>query len=343
MRRLMTLGALGVGGYLAWRALQPRYSFRHRIVLITGGSRGLGLVMARHLAAAGARLGLMARDQDELDHVAFELRSRGISVAVTAGDVKNRADVRRFVQESRRALGPIDVLINDAGVIGVGPLGEMTEDDFETAMRTHFWGALYTTLEVLPEMKARRQGRVVNITSIGGKIAVPHMLPYTASKFAAVGLSEGLRAELAHHGITVTTVCPGLLRTGSHLNAEFKGRHTEEYAWFALANAVPGLSMSAERAARKILDACARGDAEVVLTWPAKLAVVAHGFAPGFVSDAMALINEHILPAPGGVGRQRVKGRDSRSLLPDALTVLSDRAAAANNELGETPMATESR
>ena len=140
---------------MLWRALKPRYDFRDRTVLITGGSRGLGLVIARQLAAKGARLGLMARDQDELDQAAFELRSHGTRVSVTAGDLKDREDVRRFVGESRSALGPIDVLINDAGVIGVGPLDEMTEVDFDLAMRTHFWGALYTTLEVLPEMKTR--------------------------------------------------------------------------------------------------------------------------------------------------------------------------------------------
>jgi NAD(P)-dependent dehydrogenase (short-subunit alcohol dehydrogenase family) len=342
MRRLI-LGAAAVGGYLAWRALKPRYDFRNRTVLITGGSRGLGLVLARQLAAAGARLGLMARDQDELDAAAFELRSHGARVSVTAGDVKDRAAIRRFVGEARAALGPIDVLINDAGIIGVGPLEEMTEADFEAAMRTHFWAGLYAVWEVLPEMKDRRHGRIVNIASIGGKIAVPHMLPYTASKFAAVGLSEGLRAELAKYGIVVTTVCPGLMRTGSHLNAEFKGRHDEEYAWFALGNAIPGLSMSAERAARQIIGACARGDAELVLTVPAKIAVAVHGISPSLVSNAMAVVNRLVLPKPGGVGPTRVKGKASRGLLPDAVTALSDRAAARNNELRHTPLATESR
>jgi len=343
MRNLLMAGAAGVGGYMLWRALKPRYDFRDRTVLITGGSRGLGLVIARQLAAKGARLGLMARDQDELDQAAFELRSHGTRVSVTAGDLKDREDVRRFVGESRSALGPIDVLINDAGVIGVGPLDEMTEVDFDLAMRTHFWGALYTTLEVLPEMKTRGQGRIVNITSIGGKVSVPHLLPYCASKFAAVGLSEGLRGELSKFGITVTTVCPGLMRTGSHLNAEFKGRNDEEYAWFALGNAIPGLSMSADRAASKIIAACALGDAELVLTLPAKLAVALQGICPNLVADMTTLVNRHILPGPGGVGPERVKGKASRGLLPDVITTLSDRAAAQNNELRRTPLATESR
>src|SRR5262249_27423888 len=168
--------------------------------------------------------------------------------------------------------------------------------DYEEAMRTHYWAALYTSLEVIPEMKARRTGRIVNISSIGGKIAVPHLLPYTGSKFALTGLSQGLRAELAKYGIAVTTICPCLIRTGSHLNAEFKGRHEEEYAWFAAGGSFPGFSMNAECAARKILDACARGDAEVVLGLPAKLAVAAFGICPNLTSAVLSLADRWIMP-----------------------------------------------
>jgi short-subunit dehydrogenase len=182
-------------------------------------------------------------------------------------------------------------------------------------------------------MKARRAGRIVNVASIGGKVAVPHLLPYSAGKFALVGLSDGLRAEVARYGVTVTTVCPGLLRTGSHLNAEFKGQHDKEYAWFALGNGLPGFSMSAETAARKILAACARGDAEAVLGWPAQLAAAARALFPNLVADALALVNRVLLPDPGGIGSGVARGRDSRGRLPAFATALTDRAAARNNEV----------
>jgi short-subunit dehydrogenase len=342
-KNLLLVGAAGAAGYLAWRALKPRYDFRDKTVLVTGGSRGLGLVLARQLAERGARLGLMARDEAELNRAADELRHRGADVSTTVGDLKDRVDIRRFIADARRNLGPIDVLINNAGIIGVGPLEEMREEDFEVAMRTHFWASLYTALEVVPEMKARRRGRIVNVTSIGGKVAVPHMLPYTTSKFAQVGLSAGLRAELAKDGIVVTTVVPGVMRTGSHLNAEFKGHHDEEYAWFALGTGIPGFSVNAERAASRILAACARGDAECILTLPARLAVALQGLCPNLVEDMAALANRLVMPEPGGVGPRPVKGKDSRGVLPDAATTLSDRAAVENNELRRTPMATDRR
>ena len=114
--------------------------------------------------------------------------------------------------------GQIDVLINNAGVIQTGPLENMIIEDFENAMKIHFWAPLYTMLSVIPDMKARRVGRIVNIASVGGKVSVPHIVPYSASKFALVGLSSGFRHEMKKYGIKVTTINPGLTRSGSNFN-----------------------------------------------------------------------------------------------------------------------------
>ena len=162
--------------------------------------------------------------------------------------------------------GQVDILVNNAGIIEVGPVQNMARSDFEDALAVDFWGVLDPILAVLPQMRARKSGRIVNITSIGGKVAFPHLLPYVAAKFAATGLSEGLRAELARDGITVTTIVPGLLRTGSYGNALFKGDKPGEYAWFGLGDNLPGGSISAERAAREIVTATRRGEAERILS-----------------------------------------------------------------------------
>jgi short-subunit dehydrogenase len=239
-----------------------------------------------------------------------------------------------MAHEVCESLGPIDVLINNAGIIQVGPAELMTIEDYEEAMRVHFWGPLYTTLATLPNMRQRRWGRIVNVSSIGGKVSVPHLIPYNVSKFALVGFSEGLRTELAKDNILVTTVCPGLMRTGSPHHALFKGQHRAEFTWFSLGDALPGLSMSAERAARQILQACQRGEAEVVLSLPAKLATTFHALFPGLTADLLGLANTFLLPGPGGIGTTRVQGSDSHSpLSPSWLTTLSDRAAQRNNEV----------
>ena len=228
--------------------------FGGRIVLITGGSRGLGLVMARKLAAQGARLVLIARDERELDRAKRMLEEEyGAQVLAVRCDVRRQADVRAAVAHILDRLGHVDVLINNAGVIQVGPLEHMEHQDFENAMATHFWGPLHLMLELIPSMRRRGFGRIVNISSIGGRIAVPHLAPYAASKFALTGLSDAVRAELAPHGIRVTTVCPGLMRTGSPVNAQVKGQHQAEYAWFAIADSLPGFSISAGHAADQIL------------------------------------------------------------------------------------------
>jgi short-subunit dehydrogenase len=333
MNRSFKLAALAAGGYLAYRLLRSRYDFDGKHVVVTGGSRGLGLVLARQLVDAGARLSICSRDPNELARALDELESRGGRIAAIECDVTDPARVREFFAVARRRNGPVDILINNAGVIRVGPMEAMRAGDYEQSLRTYFWAVLHTVNEVVPEMKARRSGRIVNIASIGGKIAIPHLLPYTTGKFALVGYSNGLRVELARHGIVVTTVCPGLMRTGSHLNAEFKGHHEEEYAWFAAGAGMPFFSMSAECAARKILAACAHGDSEVVLGLPAKVAVAAQAACPNLTASILSIVNNRIFPEEGGIGTAVAKGRESRGGLDPAITALADRAAAQNNEL----------
>jgi NAD(P)-dependent dehydrogenase (short-subunit alcohol dehydrogenase family) len=330
------LAASGVGFFLATRAVARRwgkYDLRDKVVLITGGSRGLGLVMARQLLRQGARVAICARDALELERARGHLGQNHGRVLTVPCDIADREQVHAMVGAVQQYFGRIDVLINNAGTIQVGPMEIMTLDDYEEAMRVHFWGPLETILAVLPGMRQRREGRIVNITSIGGKVSMPHLLPYNASKFAVVGLSEGLRAELAKDSIWVTTVCPGLMRTGSPRNAFFKGQHRAEYTWFSISDALPIVSQSAERAAGQIIAACQRGDAEVVLSLPAKLATVLHGLFPGRTADLLGLANTLLLPGPGGIGTARMPGKDSASQLsPSWLTRLSDRAAQQNNE-----------
>lgn len=329
------LTALGAGAFFAARALfrqSNSYSFRDRVVLITGGSRGLGLLIARELAREGARLAICARDEDELQRAQEELSQRAEVIGIPC-DITDHQQVEAFVQAAQNHFGQIDVLINNAGTINVGPMDVMTLEDYEQAMRAHFWGPLYAVLAVLPEMRRRGAGRIVNISSIGGKISVPHLLPYSASKFALVGLSEGLRAELRKDGILVTTICPGLMRTGSPRNASFKGRHEAEYAWFKISDSLPLISMDARRAARQIIDAARHGDAEVVLSIQAKAAAIFHGIFPGLTADILGLVNQ-LLPQAGGIGAAREKGRESESPLSRSwLTALTDRAAQENNQI----------
>jgi NAD(P)-dependent dehydrogenase (short-subunit alcohol dehydrogenase family) len=333
------VGAVGVGAALLARAWRQRgsYDFAARSVLITGGSRGLGLVIARELADQRARLTLVARDEDELARAADDIRSRQpfADVLTIAADVRSRADADRAISQALEAYGRIDVLINNAGVIQVGPVDHMKLADYEDAMRTHFWGPLHMIMSALPHMRQQGEGRVVNVSSVGGRIAVPHLVPYSASKFALVGLSDGLRYELARHNVTVTTVCPGLMRTGSPVNAMFKGQRPHEYAWFAIADSLPLSSVSATRAARQIVEACRRGDAELVITVQAKLAILARTLAPELFAEVMAFLNR-LLPGPAADGDRAEPGYANESDWagpPARLTAPTYRAAHANNEL----------
>jgi len=319
---------------LVARGMRNRHGieFAGRVVVITGGSRGLGLVLARQFAAEGARLCLLARDAEELERAREQLPADA-EVMVIRCDVRRRADVRAAMAQVLEKWTAVDVLINNAGVIQVGPLEHMEHEDFENAMATHFWGPLHLMYEVLPSMRRRGFGRIANVSSIGGKVAVPHMAPYCASKFALVGLSDSVRSELAQHGIRVTTVCPGLMRTGGPWNADMKGQHQLEYAWFAISDSTPGISMSAERAARQIIEAVRFGDPELVLTLAATVGAMANTTMPSVVAALTALASR-MLPQPAGAeGNRHVKGRDLDADIPSFATALTDHAAARNNEM----------
>ena len=322
---------IGVGAAVR---LRRRINFDGKTVLITGGSRGLGLVLARRFAEHGANVAVCARDEEELNRARADLRGYGVDVLAVQCDVTVREQVEGMIDGLTRHFGEIDVLVNNAGTIQVGPMEVMTLEDYEQAMLTHFWAPLYATMAVLPQMKARQSGRIVNVSSIGGKIAVPHLLPYSASKFALVGFSEGLRAELEEDNIYVTTVCPGLMRTGSPRNASFKGKHREEYAWFSIGDSLPPASMSARRAAARIIRACRYGEAEVMLSLPARLAATFHGIFPGLTSELNSWIHR-ALPEPGGIGTQSAAGKESESAATrSTLTALTQQAAVENNQMG---------
>jgi short-subunit dehydrogenase len=291
------------------------------------------LALARQLADQGARLAICGRDPGSLERARVSLAKLGAEVMAVPADVTDPASVAELIDTVRQHLGPIDVLINNAGVIEVGPAVTMSVADYAEAMGTNFWGMLYPTLALLPEMRARRSGRIVNITSIGGKLGIPHLLPYSASKFAAVGFSQGLRAEVAADGIKVVTVCPGLMRTGSPRNAIFRGQHRSEYAWFSISDALPGLSISAEKAARRIVAACRRGDAEVLFPIPARVAAVVNAVAPGLTASLLATV-DRLLPGAEGGSLRRHAGVESQSRVsPSWLSRLGDRAAKKYNQI----------
>ena len=331
--RLMGIGlGLAAGTALALRP-RPLADLRGQVAIITGGSRGLGLLLARELGREGCTLAICARDEAELARARVDLEARGMRVHAARCDLSDRRDVERFVGSVVRSLGGVDILVNNAGIIKVGPVETLTVTDYEEVMRVNFWGMVYPSLAVVSGMRAQGGGSIVNITSIGGKVSVPHLLPYNCAKFAAVAFSQGLHAELADDGISVTTVVPGLMRTGSYLNAVFKGDPAQESTWFTLGSTLPGLSMDAERAARQIVLAARRGDAEIVLSTPAQVLALVHGLFPGLTTALLRWANTLLLPQ-AGEGRQNgeMRGHEAlarvRSRLLHAVTRLGRTAAA---------------
>lgn len=335
--------AIGIGaavvGRAAWNRLRMA-DIRGQVALITGGSRGLGFAIAHELAALGCKLVICARSNDELQRARTELTRAGADVLTIECDVGRQEQVESMVQNAIAHFGRLDILINNAGIIAVGPLESQTLDDFREAMDVMFWSNVYTTMAALPHMLERRGGRIVNVTSIGGKISVPHLVPYGCAKFAAVGFSEGITAELAKDNIKVTTVVPGLIRTGSYVNAFFKGDNRAEYSWFSLGATSPVTAIGARRAARSIVNAMRRGQAEIILSVPAKLAVWIHGLLPG-TSITLAGVSNRLMPGTGSTDKHRLRGRQSENAVTRSfLTKLGRDAGKRLNQYPEHRPAT---
>lgn len=341
MKRSLALlfGGLAFAGWAVARVTRPRFSFDGKVCLITGGSRGLGLVLARNICAEGGRVAIVARDENELTHAREDLAGRGGDVLSIACDLTEPSQIEAAVRRVVERFGGIDVVINNAGIIEVGPLDHMTREDYERAMKIHFWAPYHVIMSALPHLRRRVESRIVNIASIGGRIAVPHLAAYSASKFALVGLSDAFRAELARDNIQVTTVTPGMMRTGSHVNAKFKGQHAAEYSWFALAAVLPLISVRAERAAERILNACRAGVPALTLPISARGGVAVAAVFPNTTARMLKLVNRMLPSATGSEGDESRAGADvgGEAQVLNWVTRNVDRATTRNNEGGARP------
>ncbi len=217
-------------------------SFANQVVVITGASSGIGWALAKELAGQGCKVGLLARRLDKLEALAQEIRAAGGIAAVAQADVADRHQAVAGIHSLRSELGPVDLLIANAGLGQPTPLDPLSFDLVESMFKVNTLGVVYSIEAVLPEMLRRGQGHLAAISSVGAYKGFPGVSGYCASKAAVSTYMEGLRIELASRGIAVTTICPGFIKTAM---TDVNTFH------------MPGL-MGADKAARLIVRALAR-------------------------------------------------------------------------------------
>jgi short-subunit dehydrogenase len=293
------LAAAGMAAAAARAARRGSDDLRGEVAVVTGASRGLGLLLARELARQGCPVVICARDAAELERAAATLRAEGADVTTVACDVTDETAPQQLIDTAIEHYGRLDIVISNAGVIQVGPVEDTQVAQYRRAIDIMALAPVRLALAALPLMRGQGHGRIVTIASIGGKLSVPHLLPYSTAKFAAVGFSEGLRAELGRGPVTVTTVVPGLMRTGSHLRARFTGQAAKEFTWFALGASLPLISMDAERAAAQIVAAMRERRPEIILTPAGQVVSRVADVLPGLTSQVMNLTQRLLLPSPG--------------------------------------------
>lgn len=333
-RSLAAILGLGIVGLRV--APSKTYAFATRTALITGGSRGLGLALAERLLREGARVILLARDVDELARAKVRLETLipDGQVLTIPCDVSKILELEQAFIQAEAWGGRLDLLVNNAGSISVGPFETMDDVDFEAQMDLQVYAVIHAVRLALPIFRRQGEGRILNICSIGGDLPVPHMSAYCVPKFALAGLSETLGAELASDNIKVTTAFPGLMRTGSPVQAVFKGNHELEYGWFATGDVLPGLSVSAGSAARKILDAVRNGDTQARFPMITRTGILGHAAFPELYAFIM---RQTARLMPKGESRLRKTGAASRTWLESRrwYKKLSAREAAAEASLNQ--------
>ena len=295
------------------------------VALVAGGSRGLGLEIARQLH----HVALCARDDAALQRAASEFKER---VSIHVMDVTDREGVQRVVNEISNGYGPIEVAIHVAGIIQVGPAADVELEHFDQALDIMAKGPINVVWSVLPSMREHRRGHIGVVASVGGVVSPPQLLPYSTAKFAALGFTDGLAAELVGTGVTATSIVPGLMRTGSHDQAAFIGNATAEHNWFSVAASAPLISANSTRAARRMVDAVLAGKPLVTITPLAWMAYRVRGLMPGTTTRVMGIANRFLPRATGNT--VPVKGSKlSVSPVVRRLTHWGRRAAARNNEV----------
>ncbi len=333
----LALAATAAGLYIS--AKSKLKNFNSRSVLITGGSRGLGLSLAWNFLDRGARsVTLLARDHDEL------IRAQKILlndfplalVFIHVCDITDSVNLSRAFGQAIIDMGSIDILVNNAGIMMVSPFTSTEKSDYEAHMNLHLYAVIETVQKIFPHFKSRGGGQILNICSMGGKVAVPHMLPYDASKFALAGFSQGVASELAPHNITVTTAYPLPMRTGSAIQAVFKGDHEKEFLWFESIDNLPLLSMSADKAAKIILDGVSDGKTEVLLAPIAKVRNIMAALLPETFNRLMAFVAARL---PQGDSKIRKTGQQCSQEFDRAflLKPLQARAQAAEEMYNQYP------
>jgi short-subunit dehydrogenase len=338
--RWIPMGLAFGSAALLTSSFRKNFSLDGHRVLITGGSRGLGLSLAWNLLERGAKVTLVARDYAELAR-GRELLLRdfpGADIFIISCDITQERSLHSSLSQAIEHMGGVDLLVNNAGAIMVGPFETMKAEDFRSQIEIHLMAPLNAIQYMLPRFIEQGGGRVLNICSLGGKVAVPHMLPYDASKFALSGFAQGASAELSKYGVKITTAYPTVMRTGSPIQAIFKGDQSKEFGWFYTLDNLPLLSMSADRAAKKILDAVESERTEIILSLPAQARSMLGALFPETMNSLMELAARLL---PNGKSMKAIKGseireRVSRSWWGQKLTHQTSKVEAMYNQVPDS-------
>ena len=262
-------------------------NLKNKKIIITGASSGIGKALAFELAEKGAHLVLTSRKIELLQKTADEIKAtfpdspKPVSISC---DISKKEEVKQLIKESINQLGEIDILINNAGIGVYGDIEKTTEEDYRKIMDVNYFGPIYSMFEILPYMKQRKKGMIINVTSLAAIYSVPYLGAYSASKAALVSLTQNLRAELSDSGVSFMIVYPGYTQTDFFKNEKKTGG----------ARRPSGKYMPARKVAKGIVRAIEKGKQDLIFTASGKALAIFQGIAPWLVRKVMREIADNL-------------------------------------------------
>jgi len=290
-KKLQGIATLALVGYGAYKLLKTatrsskKEKLKGSVVIITGASAGIGKAYAYAFAEQGCDLVLAARSKEKIDILADEIRQKyNVKVLSVPTDVSIEEQAKNLINISLEQFDHIDILINNAGIGSYGYIHETSVNDMKKIMDVNFWGMVHCTHAILPSMIRRRKGRIVNVSSVVGKMAMPVMGPYSATKFAMEGFSDSLRIEMKKYGIGVTVICPTSTKTEFVTNA-IDGNNLR----------IDSIGMTSERVAKETINAILDNKREHILGLGENIGITINNTFPNIIDNVLTLAPKFML------------------------------------------------
>jgi len=292
-------GIGGLAGYFAFKRKKRQFTYQGKVVLVTGGARGLGYIMARQLVEEGAKVIICARDADQLDKAYVLLRNHGEVTYPYVCDITEKENIVQLAYFIKKRFGRLDVLINNTGTITINPIEQLPLNNYKKFIESHLWGPMQLVRVLIPLLSKSREAKIVNIFSVGGKISLAKSQPYDVNEIVHAVFYDNISRVITGKNIKLTAIYPEFKDQDLPVNLKLKGHSEQELAWSKFNESRPLISLYAENVGKQILKTAQIGKKTLTLPFPRELARIVNNINTELNLTLCQLV-DHLVPHDSG-------------------------------------------